>query len=95
MGNGLKICPKLTIQHTELTSFSIMNVRLAALSATTANIHKEYCNDEVSGTAEFCKQIVQKRIYESGKNHLKVVRMRDLIGYKLFSWLFKKLEEQY
>ena len=37
--NGLKLNPKLTINHTQLSSFSCMNVKLAAqiLSATNAN----------------------------------------------------------
>ena len=37
--NGLKLNPKLTVNHTQLSSFSCMNVKLAAqiLSATNAN----------------------------------------------------------
>ncbi len=56
--NSLKICPKLTSQHTELNSYSVMNVRLAAhaqvLSETTAKILEEYYGADTKATAEFC-----------------------------------------
>ncbi len=53
------ICPKLTKEHTELTSYSVMNVRLAteALSETTANVLSEYYGDAVESTALFCRNM--------------------------------------
>ena len=56
MENGLKVCPKLTPEHIELTAYSVMNVRLAAqaLSETTANILKEYYSNDTHATAELC-----------------------------------------
>ena len=57
--NGLKLCPKLSCEHTQLTSYSVMNVRLAAqvLSETTGKILKEYHSPDMHGTAEFCLQL--------------------------------------
>ena len=57
--NGLKLCPKLSCEHTQLTSYSVMNVRLATqvLSETTGKILREYYLPEMHGTAEFCLQL--------------------------------------
>eukprot|EP00112_Aurelia_sp_Birch-Aquarium-sp1_P011130 Seg2347.6 transcript_id=Seg2347.6/GoldUCD/mRNA.D3Y31 product="Transposable element P transposase" protein_id=Seg2347.6/GoldUCD/D3Y31 len=57
--NGLKLCPKLSVEHTQLNAYSVMNVRLAAqsLSETTAKILKEYYPSDTHGTAEFCNQM--------------------------------------
>ena len=57
--NGLKLCPKLSCEHTRLTSYSVMNVRLAGqvLSETTGKILKEYHSPDMHGTAEFCLQL--------------------------------------
>ena len=57
--NGLKLCPKLSNEHTQLTAYSVMNVRLAAqaLSETTSKILKEYYPPDTHGTAEFCLQL--------------------------------------
>eukprot|EP00794_Sanderia_malayensis_P014619 gene14619-16134_t len=59
IANGLKICPKLTKEHTELTSYSVMNVRLAAqaLSETSANVLSEYYGNAVESTALFCRNM--------------------------------------
>ncbi len=57
--NGLKLCPELSCEHTWLTSYSVMNVCLAAhvLSETTGKILKEYDCPDMHGTAEFCLQL--------------------------------------
>eukprot|EP00794_Sanderia_malayensis_P011654 gene11654-12853_t len=59
IANGLKICPKLTKEHTELTLYSVMNVCLAAqaLSETTANVLSEYYGNAVESTALFCRNM--------------------------------------
>ena len=59
MERGLKLCPKLSPAHTELTAYSVMNVSVAAqvLSATTSNVLKEYYGHDVHGTADFCKMM--------------------------------------
>ena len=48
--NGL--CSNLSCEHTELTSYSVMNVRLAAqvLSETTGKILKEYHSPDMHST---------------------------------------------
>ena len=50
--NGLKLCPKLSSEHTQLHSFSTMNGRLAAqtLSESTAKILREYYPSVTHGT---------------------------------------------
>eukprot|EP00794_Sanderia_malayensis_P001918 gene1918-2175_t len=96
MGNALKICPKLTKEHIELSSYSIMNVRLAAqaLSGTTAIILKEYYGDDTSGTAEFCHRM--DRFFDmlnirSTKEHLlkRKESMKPFVSCddERFSWL--------
>ena len=54
--NGLKLNPKLTINHIQLSSFSCVNVKLAAqtLSATNANILNNYYGPETTQTALCC-----------------------------------------
>ena len=53
---GLHLLPKLTYEHTKLTPYSVMDVRLAAqvLSSSVGNILAEYGPPEAAGTAKFC-----------------------------------------
>ena len=48
--NGMKLNPKLTINNIQLSSFSCMNVKLAAqtLGATNANILNNYYGPETT-----------------------------------------------
>ena len=57
--NGLKLNPKLTINHIQLSSFSCMNVKLAAqiLSAANANIFHNYYGPETTQTTLFSKHM--------------------------------------
>ena len=57
--NGLKLNPKLSINLIQLSSFSFMNVKLAAqtLSATNANILNNYYGPETIQTALYCKHM--------------------------------------
>ena len=57
--NGLKLNPELTINQVQLSSFSCMNVKLAAqiLSATNANIFNNYYRPETTQTALYCKHM--------------------------------------
>ena len=54
--SGLKLLPKLTNEHFKLTSYSVMNVRLAVqvLSSSVGNVLKEFGPPETAGTAKFC-----------------------------------------
>jgi len=53
---GLKLCPKVSMEHINLTPFSRMNVRYAAqiLSASVATALSEFGPPEAKGTAEYC-----------------------------------------
>ena len=53
---GLHLLPKLTYEHIKLTSYSVMNVRLAAqvLSSTVGNVLQYFGPPEAAGTAKFC-----------------------------------------
>ena len=53
--NGLRLMPKLTFDHLKLNSFSSMDVNLAAqvLSASMANVLREYSTPDSVGTAQF------------------------------------------
>ena len=53
---GLQLFPKLTYDHIRLTSYSKMNVKLAAqvLSSTVGNTMTQYGSPEFTETAKFC-----------------------------------------
>ena len=53
---GLQLCPKITIEHVNLTPYSVMNVRLAAqvLSTSVSTALKTF-GPEVVGTAIYCE----------------------------------------
>jgi len=53
---GLHLLPKLTYDHIKLTSYSVMNVRLAVqiLSSSVAKVLSEYGAPESTETARFC-----------------------------------------
>lgn len=57
--NGLKLLPKLTYDHSNLNSYSIMRVNLAAqvLSAAVAAVLKSFGPPEAAATAEFCEMV--------------------------------------
>ena len=54
--SGLHLLPKLTYDHLNLTSYSVMNVRMAAqvLSSTVSSVLNAYGPPEAQGTATFC-----------------------------------------
>ena len=58
---GLHFLPKITQEHIQLNSFSIMNVRLAVqiLSSSVAHVLKEYGPPEAAGTSTFCELMDQ------------------------------------
>ena len=53
---GLHLLPKITYEHIKLTSYSIMNVKLAAqvLSSTVSNVLSNYVSPDATETAKFC-----------------------------------------
>ena len=53
---GLKLAPKLSSDHVNLTPYSVMRVNLAAqvLSDTVGNVLKQFMQPEAEGTANFC-----------------------------------------
>ena len=57
--NGLKLAPKLSQQHTNLTSYSVMNVHVAVqvVSETTSKVLKIYYPYGTSATSEFLLMI--------------------------------------
>ena len=54
---SLKLIPKLTSEHFNLTPYSVMNVRLATqlLSETMSHVVKSYYPAYMHKTAELCK----------------------------------------
>jgi len=56
---GLQLLPKLSYDHIMLTSYSKMNVKLAAqvLSTTVSKTIKAYGSPESAGTAKFCEMM--------------------------------------
>ena len=56
---GLKLMPKLTSDHINLTPYSIMRVRLAAqvLSETVGSILNSFASPDMQGTAKLCLMV--------------------------------------
>ena len=54
--SGLKLVNKLTSDHINLTSYSVMRVNIAAqvLSETVGNVLNNFCPEEAAGTGKFC-----------------------------------------
>ena len=57
--DGLHLLPKITTDHVNLTSYSVMRVNLAAqvLSSTMANVLKAFGPPDTAGTAKFCEMM--------------------------------------
>ena len=57
--NGLKLLPKLTYDHINVTSFSAMRVNLAAqvLSASVAAVLRSFSPPDTAGTAQLCEMV--------------------------------------
>ena len=53
---GLHLLPKIKYEHIKLTSYSIMNVKLAAqvLSSTVSNVLSNYASPDAADSAKFC-----------------------------------------
>ena len=51
-----KLLPKLTNEHLKLTSYAVMNIRLAVqvLSSSVGNVLNEFGPPETAGTAKLC-----------------------------------------
>lgn len=57
--NGLKLLPKLTYDHINLSSYSVMRVNLAAqvLSASVAAVLQSFGPQEAAATSKFCAMV--------------------------------------
>ena len=57
--DGLHLLPKITTDHVNLTSYSVIRVNLAAqvLSSTMANVLKTFGPPDAAGTAKFCEMM--------------------------------------
>ena len=57
--SGLKLVNKLTSDHINLTSYSVIKVNLAArvLSETVGNVINDFGPEEAAGTGKFCLMI--------------------------------------
>ena len=97
---ALHVLPKLTLEHIALTSFSKMKVKLATqvLSRSVALALQESGNNEVLGTAEFCRMMndffdctnvrslhgIRER-ETTFSNPTLLLMMIGLVGYVMFS----------
>ena len=57
--NALKLVNKLTSDHINLTSYSVMRFNFAAqvLSENVGNVLNNFCPEEAKGTGQFCIMI--------------------------------------
>ena len=59
VANGLKLLPRLSYEHVNLTPYSVMRVNLAAqvLSASFAAVLQTFGPPETAATAKLCKMV--------------------------------------
>lgn len=95
---GLKLCPKLTIEHVNLTPFSRMNVRLAAqvLSESVSIALTEYGDESAKATAEFCLMLDRffdcmnvRNLDEQIKKRKPFLAPYHSVSDERFDWLIK------
>ena len=57
--NGLHLMPRLSVEHIELNSYSVMRVGLAAqvLSKTVSTVLQKFFGESSNATADFCENI--------------------------------------
>ncbi len=94
---GLKLLPKLTSDHVNITPYSAMRVHLAVqvLSSSVAEVLREYGPKEAIATAEFCEKMdlfFDCLNVRNTKEHLLMKRKPFLMPYvssdnSRFAWL--------
>ena len=59
MDNGLKLLPRLSYEHVNLTPYSVVRVNLAAqvLSTSVAAVLKTFGPPETAATAKLCEMV--------------------------------------
>ena len=79
MNNGLKLLPKLTLAHVNLTPYSKMNVRLATqiLSESVSCILREYYPAGTFGTSELCHYANKFFDCLNSRNQFEFVKKRN------------------
>ena len=68
--NGLKLLPRLTYDHINLNSYSVMRVNLAAqvLSSSVAAVLKSFGPAEAAATAKLCEMVAHQST-KTNENH--------------------------
>jgi len=98
---GLKMTPRITNNHINLTSYSVMNVRLAAqvLSESVGNVLKEFGPPEAIATANFCLKMDKffdcfnvRNTKEHKTKRKPFLRQYENVGDDRFLWLESFLE---
>ena len=94
--DGLHLLPKITTDHVNLTSYSVMRVNLAAqvLSSTMASVLQKFDPPEAGGTAKFCEMMDKffdcfnvRSLSEGTKTRKAFLLPYEDVNDKRFSWL--------
>ena len=94
--DGLHLLPRITTDHVNLTSYSVMRVNLAAqvLSSTMASVLKKFGPPEAGGTAKFCEMMDKffdcfnvRSLSESTKTRKAFLLPYENANDERFSWL--------
>ncbi len=94
--DGLHLLPKITTDHGNLTSYSVMRVNLAAqvLSSTMASVLQRFGPPEAGGTAKFCEMMDKffdcfniRSLSEGTKTRKTFLLPYEDVNDKRFSWL--------
>ena len=102
--SGLKSLPKLTSDHVNLNSYSVMHVNLAVqvLSATMSSVLTSFGPPDVAGAAKFCGMLDKffdcmnvRSLTEHERKHKPMLVPYTDINNERFTWLeyFKSWKE--
>ena len=74
--SGLKLLPRLTYEHVNLTAYSVMRVNLAAqvLSSTVATVLRSFGPPEAAGTAKLCEMV--DSFFDCVRSRTELIRKR-------------------
>ena len=92
VNSGLKLIPKLTLEHAHLTPYSLMNVSFAVqvLSSTVANVLRNYYGEETHGTVELSEYMDKFFDCLNARNQIEGVKNR-----KSFLQPYTNLNDEY
>ena len=103
INSGLKLIPKLTLEHVYLTPYSVMNVcsTVKVLSSTVANVLRNSFGEKTNGAAELCEYMGKSCDCLNVRNEIESLKKRKSflqpytnLNDERFKWLKKDFLQQ-